>query len=176
MLLSKDARILRRFYKIRDKKIVNIFELILNLKLFKVKLIKNDKWKLFFIGSFDRAENLEGFDWFYKNIYIHISEEVEVSAIGANKGRYIYEGIQFVGFLESLNCCKEKYDMSIAPIRSGTEIKIKVLDSLRFSIPVLGTYRTYEGFSLPNSLFVSNDASKWISALSSNELEFKINL
>jgi hypothetical protein len=174
VISGKDARILRRFYKIPGSKIINIFDLIFSLSAFKVRLTKKNKWRIFFLGSFDRAENLEAFEWFYNNVYNYIAQDVEITVIGANKRRYAYVGIHFVGHLESLSSCVDKYDMSIAPIRSGAGIKIKVLDSLRLGIPVLGTYKAYEGFPLPNSLFVSNEASRWISTLTSSELQYEI--
>lgn len=175
VLSNKDARILRRFYKIPDYKITNVFNLIFKIDPIKIRLKKNIKWKLFFLGSFDRAENLEAFDWFYEHVYRKVSQEIEVEVIGINSKVHDYDGIKFIGHLESLSDCKHRYDMSIAPIRSGAGIKIKVLDSLRMGIPVLGTFKAYEGFHFPNAPFVSNDASKWISTLESDILEFTIN-
>jgi len=174
VLSDKDKKLIRRFYKIPNEKIINIYSNLFSSNSFSKTLIRKKKWNVFFLGSLDRNENYTGFDWFYKNVYHRCSEYVDVSVVGVCKKKFNFPGIDFVGYVDDLDDLLRTFDFSIAPIIEGAGVKIKVSDALKNSIPVLGTYKAYEGYPKPSDDFLTNNPEKWIAVLSSEILHFEI--
>lgn len=173
VLSNKDARLIRRFYCIPKSKIISLNDAIFPIDPFSLNLIRKHKWKIFFLGSLDRHENFISFKWFYDYVFPKCRGFIDVTIIGKSSYKEDFPEIEFLGYVESLELTLPKFDFSIAPIISGAGLKIKVYDVLRLGIPVLGTFKAYEGFKYPPNSFISNNPQKWIDLLSSSNLSFK---
>jgi hypothetical protein len=173
VLSSKDSRLIRRFYNIPASKIISLNEVIFPIDPFSKNLIRVNKWKILFLGSLDRYENYISFKWFYELVFPECCNAIDITVIGQNNAVYDFPNVKFLGFVESLELLLPEFDLSIAPIISGAGLKIKVYDVLRLGVPLLGTYKAYEGFKYPSDGFISNDPKKWIDLLNSSNLSFR---
>lgn len=99
--------------------------------------------RLVFIGSDEHAPNLDGFDWFVKEIWNDgVEAGIKLHVIGkwsaANIEKYQSENIEFHGFVDRLHdWCS--HAVLVAPIRQGAGLRTKIMESLASSMPVLST-------------------------------------
>lgn len=176
VLSDKDRRLIRRFYKIDDGKIINLFaSLFPNLRQFHKYVCKKNKYRALFIGSLKRRENYLGFEWFYKNVYSYCMDSVEVTCLGETDDEIEkdFNGVSFLGFIEDINKEVMKFDFTIAPIVEGAGIKIKVVDSLTNMIPVIGTPKAFEGLGRPSLPYCTNDPANWISVIKGDIISYE---
>lgn len=175
VLSEKDRKLVRRFYGITDQRIVNVFKwLYPNIVPFKKLVRKHGKFHAIFLGSIARSENYRGLAWFYENVFTACSEAVEVTCIGEtdmNLSKHFPE-FNFIGFVDSISESLLRCDFTIAPILDGAGIKIKVLDSLIQTVPVIGTPKAFEGLGRPNWPHCSTDANTWIELIKGEIIEY----
>lgn len=178
VLSEKDARILRRYYRIDAQRVVSLLPVLYpNLASFSSIVRRQGKFRVAFLGSLNRVENLRSLSWFYDSVYRNCSDTTEVYCIGETTRSLIgdFPEVTFVGRVEDLSSELVKYDLTIAPIMDGAGIKIKVVDSLLSHVPVLGTPKAFEGLGRPNVECCSTNPDNWISTLRSEEIIFRYN-
>jgi glycosyltransferase involved in cell wall biosynthesis len=98
---------------------------------------------IIFVGS-DNPFNKEGMVWFFENVMPTFQKKYKIKIIGkVNKHlkKYInkYKNIDFIEYVENLEDIYEKSKISICPLLGGTGLKIKIVESLSFGIPVVST-------------------------------------
>ncbi|MGK4384451.1 glycosyltransferase [Ectopseudomonas chengduensis] len=175
VLSEKDRRLLRRFYGVRDDRVVNLFEkLYPEVEPFRAKVRKRGVFRAIFLGSIRRAENYRGLEWFYYNVFPSCVDSIEVFCIGEVDDHLAarFPEFKFVGFVESLSDALSHCDFTIAPVLDGAGIKIKVIDSIVRKIPVIGTPKAFEGIGRPNYPYCSSDAKNWIDALNGGFIDY----
>jgi hypothetical protein len=59
----------------------------------------------------------------------------------------LHPSIEVLGEIDDLAEYYESVDISLAPIRLGGGVKTKVIESLCFQVPVIGTVEAFEGIS-----------------------------
>ncbi len=102
--------------------------------------------KLVFIGAGGHSPNVEGLEWFLKNVWEFILlkyPNTKLNVIGNWSQSQIekYKNISnlyFLGFVDDLG---KELDgaISIVPIISGSGIRIKILDSVNYGTPFIST-------------------------------------
>lgn len=102
--------------------------------------------KLVFIGAGGHSPNVEGLEWFLKNVWKFILlkyPNTKLNVIGNWSQSQIekYKNISnlyFLGFVDDLG---KELDgaISIVPIISGSGIRIKILDSVNYGTPFIST-------------------------------------
>ncbi len=82
--------------------------------------------------------------------------------------------IEYAGYVECLEEALRDSDAFVAPIWTGTGVKTKVLEAMRFGIPVLGTPMAFDGIGEANNVgLVWKDVDSFLSALSKlNDSEY----
>ncbi len=139
---------------------------------------------LCFIGSFNWIPNREGIVWFIKNIFPRIKEnypEISINIAGIESEKIIelkgIDGVNVKGFVENSSDFLLENGIFIAPIISGSGVKIKVLDALSLGLPCVLTEIAAEGLDLPPSLNISKTADDFTNdllLLINNESDRKI--
>lgn len=175
VLSEKDRRLVRRFYGIREDRIVNLFgSLYPDVVAFRTLVRKRGLFRAIFLGSISRSENYRGLEWFYENVFPSCVDSIEVVCIGEINDHLAaqFPEFKFIGFVDSLSDALSQCDFTIAPVLDGAGIKIKVLDSLVRHIPVIGTPKAFEGVGRPNWPHCSSDANNWIAAIKSDVIEY----
>lgn len=107
-----------------------------------------------FIGTLSWEENLEGIDWFVSNVWQRVKKEVrdaEFNIIGSYgnenlKKKFLkYEGVNYLGYKKNLKEIYQQAAVGIVPIFSDSGVKIKFLNFIFNSIPVVSTSMSATG-------------------------------
>lgn len=136
---------------------------------------RSEKLVIGFLGSMDWIPNQEGVRWFVEEIWPKIDKAKVVCKIAGkhmpqdliNKsdGDLIIEGEikSATNFFQSLQ-------LAIVPLRSGSGVRIKVLESMALGVPVLATTIGFEGIEAVanESIFKANKAEDFANKV--NEL------
>ncbi|MFC1771203.1 glycosyltransferase, partial [Candidatus Margulisiibacteriota bacterium] len=114
--------------------------------IYEAKNPYENRQGIMFIGSFFHTPNLDAIDYFIKDIFPLVLQkipDIKLYLIGAAPPEHITklqsENIIVTGFVPELRTWYEKSRLSIAPLRFGAGVKQKVLESLSYSLPVVGT-------------------------------------
>jgi len=108
---------------------------------------------ILFCGSLDYGPNKEGLLWFYKSIWpLILKENKEVKLVVVGRGstdsyRELIEdsSIDFIGEVESLSPYYNSCCLSIAPLKSGSGTRLKILEAMSYGTPVVSTSIGAEG-------------------------------
>jgi len=110
---------------------------------------------LCFIGSFNWEPNVEAINWFLKDLNPVIQGSIPVKVEIAGKDGAIFfkdfatSSAQFRGFVESPSDFLKSNGIFIAPMKSGSGVKIKVLEAMSNGLPCVLTPKAAEGLNLP---------------------------
>lgn len=143
--------------------------------------------KLTFIGSCTHFPNYDGVNWFLKKIWPQVSSkfsEVECHIVGAGwnlemfKDITCFERIFFDGYVEDLRDILPN-TISIVPIRIGSGMRMKIIDSVNYNIPFITTTVGVEGLDFIDGqdCFIADTSDSFAQKidllLSSTELQNK---
>lgn len=106
-------------------------------------------------ANWDWAPNYQGLDWFLDNVWpmlIMKEPSIKLNIAGrhmsTSQQKRIREtaNIEYVGFVEDLKAFMESSSVMIAPLISGSGIKIKIVEALAHALPFVTTNVGFEGF------------------------------
>ena len=112
---------------------------------------------LCFIGSYNWEPNREAINWFLKDLKPTIQQSIPVKIEIAGKdgeiifNNYATTSVLFNGFVENPGDFLKSNGIFIAPIKSGSGVKIKVLEAMSNGLPCVLTPKAAEGLNLPSS-------------------------
>lgn len=119
---------------------------------------------ILFWGAMNRSENIDGIKWFVSSIFpivINRYSDAQLFIVGAHPTEKVKrlrsKNIHVTGFVKDPIEYFEKCQLAVAPLRVGAGIKIKVLEYLSASIPVVSTTIGAESIEGEN-LFIADDA------------------
>jgi glycosyltransferase involved in cell wall biosynthesis len=107
-----------------------------------------------FIGGFDYAPNLDGLDWFLSNCRIALQAalpNVVINVVGAGTERGLPSAaawggaVRFLGWVDDLDAVLAGSAALLSPLRTGSGVKIKVLEALARGLPVVATRAGVQG-------------------------------
>ena len=127
--------------------------------------------------------NIEGVCWFLDEVFPLLNKNISITFCGkflsGLESSYIEKirknNIKTIDFAEDLRDLYTKTKIAIIPILNGTGIKIKTIEALSYSIPVVSTLLGVDGFpdKFESGCLVSNNPVKFASyienLLGSNE-------
>lgn len=130
---------------------------------------------ILWLGSFDWPPNLEGVRWFLEKVWpilaggagqfeLHLvgsKPPSDVSAAGRNGSIHVH------GYVEDISDLRRRADVLIAPLLSGSGVRVKVVEGLAFGLPVVATSKGAEGLTaMPGrDLLVADGAEEFAAAL-----------
>jgi len=140
-----------------------------------VKNEQMDAIKLFFIGALDWGPNLQGLDWFFKEVWpviVNKWPEKTISLAGRNPSnnftkRTVSANVTLKGELEdSLDFYKE-HNVMIVPLLTGSGIRIKILEAMAMGKIVISTTIGASGLDAiaGEHLFIADTAEEFIRAI-----------
>ena len=144
----KDKRVAEHIYHIKGMAILpkNRFKIS-----FADKQIPDLK-KFVFLGTWNRQENLQGLNWFIKNVYPLLPTSIEFIIIGGSLPESFKNTLppsfKATGFIDDFSPCLQNASALISPLFQGAGIKFKVLDALSNGCRVIGTHISFEGIRL----------------------------
>ena len=113
---------------------------------------------LFFIGALDWMPNQEGLSWFLDHVFgLLIDElpEIRFHVAGRNvPARFLKKldhlNITFHGEVENARSFMQSYGIMVAPLFSGSGIRIKILEAMALGRPVVTTSTGIKGIPAEN--------------------------
>lgn len=115
-------------------------------------LEKNTPLRLGFIGSLDWLPNQEGLQWFLQKVWplLHTRfPTLQLDIAGRNApADFLSEkipGVNFLGEVPNAVDFVTEHAIALAPLRSGSGLKVKVLEAMALGRVVLGTSIALEG-------------------------------
>lgn len=125
---------------------------------------------LLFVGGFGHPPNLDGLCWFLEEVYPLVLESVsnvKLTIIGSNCPNEIIslecKNIHIAGFVSESELIQTYKDtrVSIVPLRYGAGVKGKVIESMKYGVPVMTTKIGAEGLPGDSDSYLStSDDSK----------------
>ncbi len=124
--------------------------------------MKSEKmYDILFIAS-DNPFNIKGANWFFREVYPRLNQKVQILVVG-NITKYVatYSNVTCIPFAPQLDEIYNKAKISICPLLGGTGIKIKVIESLSFEVPVVTTGKGVVGLPAKsgNGCLVANNSN-----------------
>lgn len=100
-----------------------------------------------FVG-YDNPYNVEGLRWFLDKVYPLLDKELEINLVGRVNRQVIcnYPNVDQIEYVDDLEEVYRHTDVVICPLLNGTGMKIKVVEAMSHSIPVVCTSRGIDGF------------------------------
>ena len=104
------------------------------------------KWDLIYVAT-DNPHNLASCEWFFKEVYPLLDEQVRLCVIGTIVPHIPIsnERIEKIAFAESLTPFYQQSRIAICPMLSGTGLKIKVVEAMAHGVPVVCTEKGMDG-------------------------------
>ncbi len=118
------------------------------------------KYPIFFIGSMDWIPNIEGVNWFLKEIWGKINlqfPDLIFYIAGRNMPQWFAEGIKGVkvlGEVEDAHQFMSEGGIMVAPLLTGGGIRIKIIEGMAMGKPVVATALAMEGNPAKNGVEV----------------------
>ncbi len=107
---------------------------------------------LFYIGALDWLPNLQGLDWFLKNVWSKVHAkfpDVQFHVAGRNMPESFrssnYPGVLFHGEVENAKAFMETYDIMVVPLFAGSGVRIKIIEGMAMGKPIITTGVGIEG-------------------------------
>jgi len=145
-----------------------------NFSFFKPRSLPKRYDKIIFLCNMDHHPNVDALFFFFKNIYPHLYYKIQKTRIyitGRCSGEFQAQfpnkqNIVWTGFVEDIRELL-KDAISIAPIRIGTGIRVKLLESMLFECPVVSTRIGIQGIPYQSYVdsIVEDDSKKFAEAI-----------
>lgn len=139
--------------------------------------------QFFMFGSWKWQPNEEGLRWFLDNVWTYFSSEnphatLRIAGGGLQLSLSDYTNTEYVGFLsdEDLNARIAESTAVIAPLFSGSGIKMKVLRAMAVGSVVIGNKKAFQGINATHQNPVVATPFEFLNSmkqLSTNESENK---
>lgn len=108
--------------------------------------LETRKWDVLFIG-FNNPYNVEGLNWFLKNVCPHLNKDVKIVLVGSATVQLdiTHENTEVIPYAKDLSDIYENVKLSICPMFRGTGMKIKVVEAMSLGLPVVCNERGIDG-------------------------------
>lgn len=134
----------------------------------------NNKRSLFFIGSLNWQPNLEGVEWFLKNVWLNADLKLpDVELFIA--GRHIPDSLKsfesnrthIVGEVKNALEFMSKHSIMIVPLFSGSGVRIKIIEGLMMGKAIISTTIGAEGINCTDgeNIILANNPAEFATAI-----------
>ena len=103
-----------------------------------------------FVGNCKHLPNVEAI----QNIISIANKTKKVNFVitGNSCNRRIERNVEIVGFVKNLKPLYLAADIFITPLKSGSGMKMKLLECFRYGVPIIGTKIAFEGYPVKNGV------------------------
>jgi len=126
---------------------------------------------LFYIGALDWAPNQEGLVWFFDNLWNRIIKdfpETKLYIAGRNCPSWLktiieQPGVEFMGEIDNAYEFMNRYSVMIAPLFSGSGMRVKVIEGMALGKTIITTPIGTEGIETTNNsnILIANTADEF---------------
>jgi len=122
-----------------------------------------------FLGIMDWAPNIEAVNWFLDSIFPEILLKIPQATFHI-AGKYSEKikawqnrkNVLVHGFVPNLATFMQNTGIFVAPLLSGSGVKIKVMEAMSFGVPCVLTPKGAEGLFLPSNYTISLDKESFV--------------
>jgi len=138
--------------------------------------IDENKISLFHIGSMNWQPNVEGINWFLENVWEKVTEkypQLSLALAGKDtktlfkKKPYRFKSVQIFDFVENAQQFINEHDIMVAPLLSGSGMRIKIMEGLALGKPIITTTIGAEGIEITNkeNILIANTPEEMIQTI-----------
>ena len=127
------------------------------------------KIKFFHLGAMDWKPNLEGVGWLVENVWPKIRKEIpnaELHLAGKNMPNWFlgekFEGIVNHKEVENAIEFMNKMDIMLVPLFSAGGIRVKIIEGMALSKPIISTSIGAEGIEHNDNIKIANNEDQFI--------------
>lgn len=171
-LNERDATQLYTYYKTHTQLLLPVFFPSISETLLMSSCLNNRVEYVLFVGA-SPIFNVEGISWFIKNVAPRIKQNVYVAGSCCNLvkkwfSQDEYPNVKLLGFVDNLEELYVNASAVVCPIFSGSGMKTKTIEALRYGKTVFGTSEAFEGIKVDFGQVggLCNTAEEYISGLS----------
>ena len=140
------------------------FSIDLSVYPYQEHKIDENKITLFHIGSMNWQPNIEGIIWFLKNVWDKVADNPKLTLVLAGKGNKKkfgnknYKNVQVYDFVEDAQQFMNAHDIMVAPLFSGSGMRIKIMEGLALGKPIITTTIGAEGIEITDkeNIFIAD--------------------
>lgn len=130
---------------------------------------------LYHIGSMEWMPNVDGVTWFLKEIWPdvrrlwpHATFHLAGKGLMHDDPRFIAEGVSNHGEVPDAIQFQRSFEIMVVPLHSGSGLRMKTVEAMALSKPVISTAVGAEGIRAENgiNILIANEPTAWISAIS----------
>ena len=150
--------------------------------------VENNSKKVCFIGALDWQPNINGLNWFIKEVWPLVAERIPESEFliaGRNASEETIsklkgQNVSYKGEVESSASFIKDKSVMVVPLFSGSGIRMKIIEGMSFGKSIVATPLAAKGIDYENGkeIIVANDAAgfadKIIKLLTSDDLRREI--
>ncbi len=127
-----------------------------------------------FIGSLDWMPNLEALDWLLGTLWPLAHQHhpnIKLKVAGRNMPDYLknrqINGVEIVGEVSNAHTFMQENGVLIVPLRSGSGMRIKILEAMALGVPILSSNIGVEGIEVQhgNELFIFDDKTDFLTQI-----------
>lgn len=159
LVSSEDARVFR---KRCPQTHVTVVPIGVDAEHFRRQSVESlERPRLIFTGVMDYPPNVTAITFFCRKIWSMVRSEVpaaELKIVGRNPTPEVQtlgqrcEGVEVTGEVEDMRSLFESAQVYVCPLKSGSGIKIKILESWAMEVPVVATSLSCEGIDVSPGL------------------------
>lgn len=138
---------------------------------------------LFFIGALNWMPNAEGLKWFLENVWqlIHSKyPKLEFVIAGRETPKWLlqssYPNVKVIGEVKDAQNFINQHSIMIAPLLSGSGIRIKIIEAMALEKIVITTTKGAQGINYEHlkNLIIADSPNEYVNAISKclNEFDF----
>jgi len=144
----------------------------------KPKKFEKKVYDILFIG-FDNLSNRNGLKWFFEHVYPLLNKDLKILIAGQIfKSVPHFPNVSCVEYFEDIGEAYARSKITVNPMRDGTGMKVKLIESMSYGIPVVNTSHGLCGLKpdIVHNFIVADDPTVFaqqIKKLISDELFYK---
>jgi len=147
---------------------IQVFNVHHGLKMPQIDTDTERNPVVLFTGSLNHP-NIDGLNWFLNYCWIPIiskQKDSKLIVVGSVCGAFdksVYTNVDFVGVQDKIDVYLQAAKVSVVPLRMGSGLKIKLVESLAWGIPTVSTSVGVEGIenASGHGVYIRNDASEF---------------
>lgn len=132
----------------------------------KIKSFDKRRFDITFLG-FKNIHNINGINWFLNEVWPKIRKKYKLRIVGKVVEDIVKlkdKNIRYDNYIKNLNDVYLNTKITISPLFSGTGLKVKIIESLAYGIPVVSTSISLLGFPKKenNGCLIADNAKDFV--------------